>query len=58
VLAPRLPDAERDLHALTDAFVEARYSRHPFDASRLGSIRACWQTVRSALRHVHTSRAR
>jgi hypothetical protein len=52
VLAPRLPDARADMHALTAAFVEARYSRHAIDETRLGLVRASWQRVRTALRHL------
>ncbi len=49
-LQPRLPEAQQELAALTDAFVEARYSRH--DVSTEGSRRARgnWERVRDALR--------
>jgi small-conductance mechanosensitive channel len=49
-LAPRLAEAGSDLETLTDAFVEARYSRHDLPDLEVGRIRASWQRVRAALR--------
>jgi hypothetical protein len=55
VLAPLIPHAEADVHALTTAFVEARYSRHTIDELRIAPIRTYWQRIRAALSHVSTS---
>jgi Domain of unknown function (DUF4129) len=51
-LAPRLAEAEGDMDALTDAFVEARYSRHDVPDVEVSRIRANWQRVKAALRGV------
>jgi len=49
-LAPSLPLARREMGALTQAFVEARYSRHSFGRERARRVRAEWQQVKKALR--------
>lgn len=49
VLSSRLPEARQDLASLTDAFVEARYSQHSFDAGQEGRARTWWQAIRRAL---------
>jgi hypothetical protein len=49
-LSPRVGDAGPDLEALTDAFVEARYSGRPMGRDRVNRIKAHWRRVRSALR--------
>jgi hypothetical protein len=51
-LAPRLAEAEGDMDTLTDAFVQARYSRREVPEMELGRIRGSWQRVRAALRDV------
>lgn len=49
-LRPRLPDAQPDLTALTDAFVEARYSRHDVSTDESRQARGNWERLRDALR--------
>ncbi|HEX6509667.1 MAG TPA: DUF4129 domain-containing protein, partial [Chloroflexota bacterium] len=49
-LAPHLSEAAPDMEHLTDAFVEARYSRHEVAVSQVDRIRASWQRIRAALR--------
>jgi hypothetical protein len=49
-LKPKLPEAHREVDALTQAFVEARYSRHPIEPDRVGRVRTVWQRVMEALR--------
>jgi len=49
-LAPNLPAAQQEMTLLTQAFVEARYSRHAFDRERARRVRADWQRVKAALR--------
>ena len=41
---------------LTQAFVEARYSRHAFDRERDRQVRADWQQVKAALRAIRRER--
>jgi Domain of unknown function (DUF4129) len=51
ILAPTLAAADEDVHALTTAYIEARYSRHEIDAPRAGAARQVWHRVRAALRY-------
>ena len=48
-LGPKLPAAQQDLTSLTQAFVEARYSRQTFDREQDRRARAIWKRVRAAL---------
>jgi hypothetical protein len=50
VLASELPDVENELAALTDAFVEARYSPRPVDPEAPSRARALWSRLRAAMR--------
>jgi hypothetical protein len=50
ILGPHLDQARQDMTQLTQAFVEARYSRHTFDRKRDRQVRAVWQQVKAALR--------
>jgi hypothetical protein len=51
-LTPLVPSASGDVAVLTDAYVEARYSRHELAADRLTLVRAGWESIRRALRPV------
>ena len=51
-LEPSLPEAQQEMGTLTDAFVEARYSRHTIGSDRASRVRASWQQVKAALRDV------
>ena len=44
-----LPSAEADIDSITEAFVEARYSRQEVDARRVEVVRATWRRIRGAL---------
>lgn len=44
------PDAETDFDALTEAFLEARYSPQPIAKPRATSIKERWKSLRSRLR--------
>ena len=44
------PDLDPDLAGLTDLFLEARYSPHPFEEARAAGARTLWQRVRARLR--------
>ncbi len=50
MLGPYLPHARQDMDALTQAFVEARYSLHPVGRDRERQTRTRWQRVKAALR--------
>jgi hypothetical protein len=49
-LAGELPEVEPEVAALTEAFVEARYSAHPLDPAAPARARALWARLRAALR--------
>lgn len=49
-LAHTAPDAEPDIHQLTDTFVHARYSRQEFTEADAGLVRRQWNKIRQALR--------
>ncbi len=50
VLEPHLPQAQAEMALLTEAFVEARYSRHPVDGEYVRRVQADWEQVKAALR--------
>lgn len=50
VLEPHLPQAQQEMALLTEAFVEARYSRHPVDGAYVRRVQADWEQVKAALR--------
>ncbi|MBV9280834.1 MAG: DUF4129 domain-containing protein, partial [Chloroflexi bacterium] len=52
VLTSRLSAARQDVHLLTEAFVEARYSPADVEPDRAGSVQASWKRVRAALRRL------
>ncbi len=52
VLAARLSEGHADLRHLTDAFVEARYSRHPVSVEHAQEAQANGQRIRAALRRL------
>ncbi|HEY8596910.1 MAG TPA: DUF4129 domain-containing protein [Thermomicrobiales bacterium] len=53
----RVPEARQDLAALTDSFVEARYSRHEVTPTESERARGSWERVRDALRRWQRQRA-
>ncbi|MBN1427642.1 MAG: DUF4129 domain-containing protein [Anaerolineae bacterium] len=50
VLEQHIPAAEPDITRITEAFVEARYSRHPVGENDAAAIRETWLRLRSTLR--------
>ena len=44
------PDAEEDVDALTDAFLEARYGRSPIEKEDVNPVKKTWRQVKSSLR--------
>jgi hypothetical protein len=49
LLEPNLPQAQQDMASLTQAFVEARYSRRDIEPGQAGQIQTYWQRVKAAL---------
>lgn len=50
VLEKALPSAGEDIDSLTDAFVEARYSRQEVEPGKADLVKATWGRIRHALR--------
>ncbi len=48
-LAANLPEAQTETDQLTQAFVEARYSRRSIEANEVRRVRAYWERMRAAL---------
>ena len=55
-LEKALPSAEQDIDALTDAFVEARYSRRPVRPEQADRVKDLWARIRRALQRKFESR--
>ncbi len=49
-LKSQLPDVEEAVTAMTDEFVEARYSRHEITLDHVGLVRRYWEHIKRALR--------
>lgn len=49
-LDERFPELEPDLTGLTEAFVQARYSRHPVQQEEVDEVKPLWQRIKRALR--------
>jgi hypothetical protein len=45
-----LPDVDEDVNAMTQAFIDARYSRRPVDLDLAGRVQKYWAHIRKALR--------
>ena len=45
-----LPTIESEINSLTDAFSEARYSRHPVESDDVGHVKAYWERIRRVFR--------
>jgi hypothetical protein len=46
-----VPEAEKEIEALTEAFLSARYSRQDFDKEESNSIKKTWKTIRTRLKN-------
>lgn len=55
-LASGLEQGREDVDALTESFVEARYSRHAIPAERAGLIQSAWDGLRRVLNQVRKRR--
>jgi len=49
-LQAALPTADEDIHTLTQAFVDARYSRQPVQPEQAQRVASAWERIRKALR--------
>ncbi len=49
-LQNNLPSAAEDIHALTEAFIRARYSRQPVETEDSQRVESIWQRIRKMLR--------
>ena len=45
-----LPSAREDIDSITEAFVQARYSRQEVDSRKAESVKAIWERIRSTLK--------
>jgi hypothetical protein len=45
-----LPDVDEDVDAMTEAFVEARYTPRVVEEHKAGLVRTYWERIRRALR--------
>jgi hypothetical protein len=48
-LEKELPDASQDIDSITDAFIEARYSRREMDSQKANWVKEIWGRIRRAL---------
>ena len=48
-LEKAIPSASDDIDSITDAFTQARYSRHEIDANDANLVKATWERIRRAL---------
>jgi hypothetical protein len=49
-LEQTVPEAQTEVHTLTDVFVRARYSREGFDEAQVSLVKRQWQRIRQALK--------
>ena len=49
-LESQLPEVNAEIDSLTDAFVEARYSRHDVTPEQAGLIQRIWERIKATLR--------
>ncbi|NLG49462.1 MAG: DUF4129 domain-containing protein [Chloroflexi bacterium] len=49
MLASQMPDADVDVEALTQAFLEARYSEHAITEEQMRGVQGVWQRIKRAL---------
>ncbi len=49
-LEQAVPSVKEDIDALTQAFIEARYSRRNIDKAKASFVKATWERIRPALR--------
>ncbi|HSB03324.1 MAG TPA: DUF4129 domain-containing protein, partial [Anaerolineales bacterium] len=50
-LGKDLPSASEDIDSITQAFVEARYSRHEVDVRQADFVKVIWERIRRALQN-------
>jgi hypothetical protein len=55
-LEKELPDASQDIDSITDAFIEARYSRREMNTQRASFVKEIWGRIRRALQSKQTEK--
>jgi hypothetical protein len=50
-------DMEEPVEEMTEAFVEARYSKHAVEEAKAGTVKQAWERVRQALRQMGKPRS-
>ena len=51
-----IPDAEEDIHLLTEAFIEARYTPHPISEKISRQARLSWKQISAAIQQFRENR--
>lgn len=46
-----LPSEQEDIHAMTEAFIKARYSRQEIESTDVDSVKAAWKRIRLAFQN-------
>ena len=54
-LEKAVPEASEDIDSITQAFIEARYSRQEVDSGKADRVKAIWARIRRALQSKSTS---
>jgi hypothetical protein len=49
-LENQLPEVDDEIHSLTDAFLEARYSRHDVTPEQASLVQRIWDRIKATLR--------
>jgi hypothetical protein len=49
-LTREIPEVNQDLHTLTDTFIEARYSQHPFEQPKAEQASSLWERIKAILK--------
>ena len=49
-LSPEYKDFSNEISRITQAFIEARYSRHDVSANQVDEVRSAWQMIRSSIK--------
>ena len=55
-LEKELPDAVQDINSITDAFIEARYSRREMNVKKANGVKEIWGRIRRALLNRQTGK--
>lgn len=56
-LQKALPTAGEDIDSITEAFIQARYSRQQVDSSKADFVKAIWERIRRALQRIRNEKS-